>query len=99
MGVCTERRNLAIVTEFVAGRDLGAIIRDRDVDMTVRQKLNIAKGIAQGSCLYAGVVFHVCVACVYSACACACCVCHVSVACGACYVACVAKDGSMCSQA
>lgn len=48
MGVCTERRNLAIVTEFVAGRDLGAIIRDRDVDMTVRQKLNIAKGIAQG---------------------------------------------------
>jgi len=34
--------------------------------MTVRQKLNIAKGIAQGPCLHAGVacvcVCHVCVA-------------------------------------
>jgi hypothetical protein len=93
MGVCTERRNLAIVTEFVAGRDLGAIIRDRDVDMTVRQKLNIAKGIAQGPCLHAGVVFRAC-------CMRVCCVCCVRacVACAMC-VACVAKGGSICSQA
>lgn len=48
MGVCIDRRNLAIVTEYVAGRDLRAMIHDPAVEMTIRQKLNIAKGIAQG---------------------------------------------------
>ncbi|ELR21800.1 protein kinase domain containing protein [Acanthamoeba castellanii str. Neff] len=62
MGVCSEKSKLAIVTEFVAGRDLNAIIHDPAVEMSIRQKLNIAKGIAQGMnwlhCLQPDPIIH-----------------------------------------
>lgn len=48
MGVCTEKDNLAVVMEYVDGRDLESIIHDKDVVMTTAQQLYIAKGIAQG---------------------------------------------------
>jgi serine/threonine protein kinase len=49
MGVCTEKDNLAVVMEYVEGRDLGTIVHDRSVDISTKQKLHIAKGIAQGT--------------------------------------------------
>jgi serine/threonine protein kinase len=49
MGVCTEKDNLAVVMEYVEGRDLGTIVHDRSVDISTKQKLHIAKGIAQGN--------------------------------------------------
>jgi serine/threonine protein kinase len=48
MGVCTEKDNLAVVMEYVDGRDLESIVHDKDVVMTTAQQLLIAKGIAQG---------------------------------------------------
>ncbi len=48
MGVCTEKDNLAVVMEYVDGRDLESIVHDQDVVMTTAQQLLIAKGIAQG---------------------------------------------------
>jgi serine/threonine protein kinase len=48
MGVCTEKDNLAVVMEYVDGRDLESIIHDKDVGLTTAQQLLIAKGIAQG---------------------------------------------------
>lgn len=49
MGVCTEKDNLAVVMEYVEGRDLGTIVHDRSVEISTKQKLHIAKGIAQGA--------------------------------------------------
>jgi serine/threonine protein kinase len=48
MGVCTEKDNLAVVMEYVEGRDLGTIVHDLSVDISTKQKLHIAKGVAQG---------------------------------------------------
>jgi serine/threonine protein kinase len=48
MGVCTEKDSLAVVMEYIHGRDLESIIHDKDVVMTTAQQLLIAKGIAQG---------------------------------------------------
>jgi len=49
MGVCTEKDSLAVVMEYIHGRDLESIIHDKDVVMTTAQQLLIAKGIAQGT--------------------------------------------------
>ncbi len=49
MGVCTDKDNLAVVMEFVEGRDLESIVHDSNVAMTTTQQLFIAKGIAQGN--------------------------------------------------
>jgi len=48
MGVCTEKDNLAVVMEYVEGRDLGSIVHDRSIPISNRQRFHIAKGIAQG---------------------------------------------------
>jgi serine/threonine protein kinase len=48
MGVCTEKDNLALVMEYIEGRDLESVIHDAGVTLTVPQQLHIAKGIAQG---------------------------------------------------
>jgi serine/threonine protein kinase len=49
MGVCTEKDNLAVVMEYVEGRDLGSIVHDLSIPISNRQRFHIAKGIAQGS--------------------------------------------------
>ncbi len=49
MGVCTEKDNLAVVMEYVEGRDLGTIVHDRSIPISNRQRFHIAKGIAQGT--------------------------------------------------
>ncbi len=49
MGVCTEKDNLAVVMEYVEGRDLGTIVHDPAVPIPTKQRLHIAKQIAQGT--------------------------------------------------
>ena len=46
MGVCVEQGNIAIVMEYVEGRDLGDIISDSSVALSVEQRLKIAKDVA-----------------------------------------------------
>ncbi len=49
MGVCTEKDNLAVVMEYVEGRDLGTIVHDPAVTIPTKQRLHIAKQVAQGN--------------------------------------------------
>ena len=46
MGICAEEGNVAVVMEYVQGRDLGDLISDASVSMTTEQRLKIGKDIA-----------------------------------------------------
>lgn len=46
MGVCVDQGNISIVMEHVQGRDLGDLISDTSISISMEQRLKIAKDIA-----------------------------------------------------
>eukprot|EP01087_Luapelamoeba_hula_P020228 TRINITY_DN686_c0_g1_i1.p1 TRINITY_DN686_c0_g1~~TRINITY_DN686_c0_g1_i1.p1 ORF type:complete len:603 (-),score=134.60 TRINITY_DN686_c0_g1_i1:128-1936(-) len=48
MGVCTDPGQVALVMEYVDGRNLDTILKDTTFPLTLQRQIHIAKGIAKG---------------------------------------------------